>query len=87
MMEVLMAPEECRSGCGIYAGGVEAKGNIITGNLIRNVRDCGIYGGVEIGIVKDNIVESYEGTIESGCAQNVELTNRLREERIRSIYG
>ena len=87
VMEVLMAKEECQSGCGIYAGGVEAKGNIITGNLIRNVRDCGIYGGVEIGIVKDNIVESYEGTIESGCAQNVELTNRLREERIRSIYG
>lgn len=87
IMEVLMAREECQSGCGIYAGSEEATGNLISGNVIRNVSDCGIYAVSGAGILKDNIVNSYEGTIEYGSPRNLALAERLDEGRICSIYG
>lgn len=87
IMEVLMAPGACKSGCGIYAGSEEATGNLIGGNVIRNVLDCGIYAVAGAGILKDNIVNSYEGTTEYGSPRNLALAERLDEGRIRSIYG
>lgn len=86
LMEVLMASGACKSGCGIYAAGEEVKGNLIADNLIRNVLDCGIYAGADVGILKDNIVESYEQTLRIGSLKDLDLGKRLSEERIRSIY-
>ena len=86
LMEVLMAPETCQSGCGIYAAGEEAKGNLIVDNLIRNVLDCGIYANQLSGLIKDNRVYAYMTTQEYASVDNTALKEKLCEEKIHSIY-
>ena len=86
LMEVLMAREACGSGVGIYAPWEEANKNIIKHNIIRNVRECGIYTGPDAGLVKDNEVLSYEDTIGHSNSGDRRLAEKLDERNIRSIY-
>ena len=86
IMEVLMAREECQSGCGIYAAGENAKDNIISGNIIRNVSDCGIYTGQSMRLIKDNQIYAYAETKEYGGPDSPSLREKLSEDRIYSIY-
>lgn len=71
---------------GIYAPWEEANKNIIKHNIIRNVRDCGIYTGPDAGLVKDNEVLSYEDTIGHSNSGDRRLAEKLDERNIRSIY-
>ena len=80
-----MPKEECQSGCGIYAAGENAKENIITGNIIRNVSDCGIFSGPNAGLIKDNEVLSYPDTLKQAGIENQRLAEKLDERYIRSI--
>ena len=84
-MEVLMAREECRSGCGIYAVGRNSRGNIISENMIRNVSDCGIYADVTVGTVVNNTIASYAETTERADSESLWLRDKLDESRIQSI--
>ncbi len=86
LMEVLMVKEECRSGCGIYAGGERVKGNLIRGNIIRNVSDCGIWISSDAGLIRDNEILSYEDTTKVSGSENRRLAEKLDEKYIRSIY-
>lgn len=86
LMEVLMAKEECRSGCGIYAVGDRTRGNLIKENIVRNVRNCGIFISSDAGLVKDNVVWSYEDTIKEAESENRRLAEKLDERNIKSIY-
>ena len=86
LMEVLMAKEECRSGCGIYAVGDRTRGNLIKENIVRNVRNCGIFISPDAGLVKDNVVWSYEDTIKEAESENRRLAEKLDERNIKSIY-
>ena len=86
LMEVLMAKEECRSGCGIYAVGDRTRGNLIKENIVRNVRNCGIFISPDAGLVKDNVVWSYEDTIKEAESENRRLAETLDERNIKSIY-
>ncbi len=85
MMEVLMASEECRSGCGIYAIGENTRGNSITENMIRNVRDAGLFISREAGTVQNNMVYSYPQTVRQAYSDDAILRDRLDERHIRSI--
>lgn len=85
IMEVLMPKEECPSGCGIYAAGENARENIITGNIIRNVSDCGIFIGPDAGLVKDNEVLTYPDALKQAGSENQRLAEKLDERYIRSI--
>lgn len=81
-----MAKEECRSGCGIYAVGDRTRGNLIKENIVRNVRNCGIFISPDAGLVKDNVVWSYEDTIKEAESENRRLAEKLDERNIKSIY-
>lgn len=85
IMEVLMAREECRSGCGIYAVGRDSRGNIISENMIRNVSDCGIYADATVGSVVNNTIASYAETTERANSEFFWLRDKLDESRIQSI--
>ena len=80
-----MAPEECRSGCGIYAIGENTRGNSITENMIRNVRDAGLFIDREAGTVQNNMVYSYPQTVKQAYSDEAILRDRLDERHIRSI--
>lgn len=85
IMAVLMAPEECQSGCGIYAAGEYTRGNSITENMIRNVRDAGLFISREAGTVHNNMVYSYPQTVRQAYSDDAILRDRLDERHIRSI--
>ncbi len=86
IMEILMTPEECRSGCGIYAVGENVQGNVIAENILRNTPDCGIFADASAGIVCNNEVRAYRETVERAGRENVRLAEKLDEKNIRSIY-
>ncbi len=85
VMEVLMVRSECRSGCGIYAIGEACRENIISGNIIRNVADIGIFADRTVGTVVNNRIISYpETVVQCGC-ENSSLLFRLDERNIQNI--
>ena len=87
IMEVLMAPEECRSGCGIYAVSDHATGNIIIDNIILNTSDCGIITRNDGGTVKDNKIAAYPYTVLVTTSDNYRILSKLDESNIVSIYS
>lgn len=86
VMEILMVRSECRSGCGIYAVGVNCTDNVICGNIIRNVADCAIFADKKAGSFSNNIVSSYKETVAWASPDNEELARKLDERNIQSIY-
>lgn len=85
IMEILMGQEECGSGCAIYAAGDNCYGNIISENMIRNVKDAGLFLNHEAGTVLNNMVVSYRGTVERAWRDDAAMLMKLDERRIRSI--
>ena len=60
---LLNRPQEI-TGCGIYAIGDKVRNNIISGNHIRQILNCGIFADTNCGVVDStNIVFSYNGNI------------------------
>lgn len=88
LMEILMDPRECRSGCGIYAIGEKVTKNIVTNNIMKNVIDCGIFANREAGRIENNFVLTWgtEQTVEYAGSENARLAEKLNERNIRSIY-
>ena len=86
IMEILMVPYECRSGCGIYAVGENSTQNIISENIIRNVTDCAIFVNPTIGSIINNYINSYPETVDRAGIENQYLVNKLDERNIQSIY-
>lgn len=86
IMEVLMVQSECRSGCGIYAIGEQCTENIISENIIRNVADCAIFVGREVGILLNNYITSFKETVHQAGMENLYLASKLDEKNIQSIY-
>lgn len=87
VMEVLMDPNDCQSGCGIYAVGGNVGENVITQNVIKNVKDCGIFADKTVGEVRGNLVISWPNTVKQAGQEDVLLKKRLDESNVRSIYG
>lgn len=85
VMEVLMAPEECRSGCGICAAGENCRENIISENLIKNVLDCGIFADASVGMVANNQVFPATGGAARAGRENGAMLAKLDERNIQSI--
>lgn len=87
LMEVLMPIEECQSGCGIYIG-KEVMDNIISDNIIKNVKDCAIFASLRAGRIEGNLIESCGNmsVIERAGEENSLVADRLDERNIRSIY-
>ena len=85
VMEVLMVRSECRSGCGIYAIGEACRENIISGNIIRNVADVGIFADRTAGTIVNNIIISYPETVVQCGSENSSLLFRLDERNIQNI--
>lgn len=86
IMEILMVDSECRSGCGIYAAGENCTENIISENIIRNVVDCAIFADESVGIVVNNQITCYAGTINRAGNNDVYVKDKIDERNIQSIY-
>lgn len=86
IMEVLMVPSECQSGCGIYAVGENCANNIITENIIRCVLDCGIFAARTAGTVQNNNIVSYAETVAQTSDDNKYMLDRLDEKYIHSVH-
>lgn len=85
LMEILMVPSECRSGCGIYAVGENCHDNIISENIIRCVTDCGIFADKTAGIIANNRIVAYPETLEIAGSDNKVMLDKLDERHIRSL--
>lgn len=86
LIEAVLEPEICITGCGIYSFGNNAKRQIIKDNVIRNLKDCGIFAEKDAGIIKDNIITSNSTNfIDYVETSNFEMRNRLSEKNIHSI--
>lgn len=87
LMKALLGRSDLISSCGIYAPNRAFDGNVIVGNRIIGVADCGlmIHGG--IGIVRDNLVTSSDGMEPKKEADSTDtvLFRKLDERNIRSI--
>lgn len=87
LLEGLLGKADCRSGCGIYAASEEARDNIIAGNIVKNVCDCGIFARPTVGRVENNVFLPLPETdfAERGDPSSADLTMKLDESRIVSI--
>lgn len=85
IMEVLIDRGACRSGVGIYAASEDAKDNIITQNILRNVKDCGILAR-HIGNVRaPNPLYSSPDARSLADLSDPDLVERLDEASVQSI--
>lgn len=84
-MEVLMAPTECKSGCGIYAVGEKCKNNIISYNIVRNVKDCGIFANRSVGDMTANKIISFPQTVDTVGDDSAYMADKLDEKHICSL--
>ena len=87
-LECFMPIENCVTGCGIYSVGYNSKNLIIKNNIIKNLKDCGIFTEENSGIVAYNIFTSYNSKFTSyGETTNQKLKKQLDEKNIYSIYS
>ena len=84
-LEVLIPPNECKSGVGIYAPSFNIGCNTITENMICNIKDCGIFANPNIGIVSNNQVVTNLDAIKIAGSDNFRLSEVLNERNIESI--
>lgn len=84
-LEVLIPPNECKSGVGIYAPSFNIGCNTITENMICNVKDCGIFGNSNIGVINNNQVVTNLDAIKIAGSDNFRLSEVLNERNIESI--
>lgn len=85
-LESLIPTEACLTGCGIYSVDENSKDVIVTNNIIKNTKNCGLFIGQSAGIVKDNILKSTSPIFEP-CAEssNKRISDLLDEKNIYSI--
>lgn len=83
-MEVLIPPEECVSGCGIYAASKNIGANTISENTICNVKNVGIFVGNHNSNILNNQVISKQ-SIPISDLNNLKLAELLNEKNIKSI--
>ena len=89
-LEALMPYWEDRSSVGIFAvGNGSLTGNLIAGNLIRNVCDCGIFlESKQAAKLEHNVIATFEdwkGIVDTATADDVRLSAKLDETNIVSI--
>lgn len=88
-MSGLLGLPDALSGCGIYAAGEDISNNIISGNIIQSVCDCGIFASPDAGIIKDNYMAGLSadnGYLVLSDIKNKSMAERLSESGINSIY-
>ena len=88
-MSGLLDLPDALSGCGIYAAGEDISNNIISGNIIQSVCDCGIFASPDAGIIKDNYMAGLSadnGYLVLSDTKNKSMAERLSESGINSIY-
>ena len=86
IMEVLMVPSECQSGCGIFISGENCTDNIISENSIHCVLDCGIFADKTAGKIMNNTIMSYPETVSVAGSDGGRMADRLDERHIRSVH-
>lgn len=90
LLEGLLGRTDYFSSCGIYAPNEGTSDNLISGNVIKNVGDCGIFASRTVGRVENNIFipfpdcEDFRDWAEPSSAA---LSAKLDESRIVSIEG
>lgn len=84
-LQVLMAAEECRSGCGILLENIQSC--LIAGNRISGAHSCGIFLKHSGPVLEHNLIERTEGLLfrEVADLQDHAIAAALDERRICSI--
>ena len=84
-LQVLMAVEECRSGCGILLENIQSC--LIAGNRISGAHSCGIFLKHSGPVLEHNLIERTEGLLfrEVADLQDHAIAAALDERRICSI--
>lgn len=85
IMNVLIPTYDCQSGCGIYAANKNCFSNSLSGNLIINVKTCGIFVKEDVGILENNQVGSKDTVPLQVICSNVYYQNLLDEKNIRTL--
>lgn len=88
LMEALLNWWDYRSSCGVYAADENAKDNIISSNVVKNVCDCGIFAARGAAVVKDNVFATdghAAGFVDVAGPENAALRSKLDEKYIISV--
>lgn len=83
-MEVLLPLDECITGCGVYANLKSIAKNIITENIFKNIKDCGMFINYNIGFIGNNQF-SLEDALEISNLDNFIVAEKLNKQNIKSI--
>ena len=83
-MEVLLPLDDCISGCGVYAILKNIDKNIITENIFKNIKDCGMFVNYNIGFIGNNQF-SLDDALEISNHDNFIISEKLNKQNIKSI--
>ncbi|MFA5676574.1 MAG: hypothetical protein WDA65_08660, partial [Christensenellales bacterium] len=86
LMDALLGPLDCKSGCGIY--GENLKDSIISNNSISGARDCGIFLKNSLVQLSTNIISGFSDVAlikETADETDVSIESALSENNITSI--
>lgn len=79
-MRMLISPPLSETSCGIYAIGPNVCDNIIMGNNIIRVLNCGIFADGNCGTVENNVISVYEGAVKHATSNNKTLLETFKSQ-------
>jgi hypothetical protein len=85
ILEVLLNTEECITGCGIYANYIENKCNSFIGNIMFNMKTCGLFVKPNSAIIANNQLASSDYATLEVLSYNQEIKDLLDESHIKTI--
>ena len=80
LMRILISPPKAKTSCGIYAIDPKLRDNIIIGNNIANVLNCGIFAADNCGTVENNVISVCEGGVKQETPNNKALLETFKSQ-------
>lgn len=79
-MRMLISPSKSKTSCGIYAIGPKVIDNIIMGNNISRVMNCGIFAEDNCGIIENNVISVYSSALKRATPKNKTLLETFKKQ-------
>ena len=84
-MEILLPTLECITGCGIYSDAPGIGCNTFVGNIMFNMKTCGLFVKPDSAIIANNQLASSDYATLEVLSYNQEIKDLLDESRIKTI--
>ena len=84
-MECLLPLNAMQRGCGVYAADKAATGSIISNNVIKTVKTCGLFLNPQIGMVSGNLFALNGNAVEHASSADARMLAELDETMVCTI--